>query len=357
MNTLTYVGKLYNDNTFSFGYRPKERKLKAEKEYDRVYSSQVHEYYDQSTRVSRGDATRVVLYDFDIGRLRLDKGGKSSQSRTEEASKKPRNPYGEKGITSYGKKAVSCSARIIQDKFTKKRTGFGTATLPNLAPDAQVKAFENWGEIVRRYFQKLKRHWERKGQKLWYTSVTEVQEKRFRDTNVPYLHLHWVYNSKIGKQWTCTADDFRRYWRESVTEVVGNKCTKRGIPADWNGSIDCKPVGKSASAYIGKYMSKGVKVVKAMQEAGWNAFPKQWWSVSAIVRKAFKASIVSLSSDICSWLINDMYALEKEGLLHGCKEITIEMNGNPFIVGYCGRMNRELADLIRSTYVLNRNVA
>lgn len=357
MNILTYTGKLYNNNTFSFGYRPKEKKLKAEKEYDRLYYSQVHEYYDQGTRVSRGEAARVVLYDYDISRLRLDKGAKLSRTENEEATLKPRNPYGEKGITSYGKKAVECSAKIIQDKFTKRKIGFGTATLPNLSPDAQIKVFENWGEIVRRFFQKLKRHWEKKGQKLWYSAVTEVQEKRFRDTNVPYLHLHWVYNSKIGREWICTANDFRRYWRASVSEIAGNKCTKRGIPEDWNGSIDCKPVTKSASAYLGKYMSKGCKVVETMREKGWNAFPKQWWSVSSNVRKAFKASIVSLSSEVCSWLINDMYALGQKGLLHGCKEITIQMDGKPFIVGYCGRMDRRLADLIRSTYVLNRNVA
>lgn len=106
-------------------------------------------------------------------------------------------------------------------------------------------------------------------------------------------------------------------------------------------SVDAQIVKKSASAYLGKYLSKGCKVVSSMQEAGYTDFPGQWWSASMQCKKMLKDSIVRMDAKTSEDIFYRLADYLEEGLVTWCNYIFVEHAGEERCFGCCGRLSKK----------------
>jgi len=260
------------------------------------------------------------------------------------SSRKARKPYGENGITNYGKKVVRNSAILLEKKYGKHRLGFVTCTLPGVDEVLCKLAISKWSEICRRFYQKVKRQLEKISQPFIYTGVTEIQENRFKKYGVPAPHLHFVYvcrSSARDVYWLYICQ-LHRAWNEALGECLSGV----GAAKPWEfgtvlGSVHAKRVQKSASAYLGKYISKGCTVVEAMKEAGYSEFPKQWWTASMQMKKMFKESIVYLSLHTCNAIFYHAAELVKAGVLLNYSYVGVDICGQTRTLGIAGIMTND----------------
>lgn len=261
------------------------------------------------------------------------------------SSRAKRGGYGKHGITGYGRRVVKNACILLEQKYGRKRLGFITCTLPAFSESTQKEINRHWGEITRRFYQKLKRKAKKRNRKFVYVGVTEIQEKRFEKHGVPCPHLHFVYlcrDTPCGEYLFGTFD-YWSAWNKSIHEVLNfyspNLCMDAILPT---GSCHGKYVQKSAAGYLGKYISKGSSVLASMQENGWDKFPKQWWTASYCVKKMFKASIASMRSKICADIF---YQLEKylfnADIIH-VSFVYIEYGNREYCVGLSGTFSDKM---------------
>jgi hypothetical protein len=263
------------------------------------------------------------------------------------SSRKSRKPYGENGITNYGKKVVRNSAILLEQKYGKHRLGFVTCTLPGVDEVLCKLAIEKWSEICRRFYQKVKRQLQKISQPFIYTGVTEIQENRFKKHGIPAPHLHFVYvcrSSARDVYWLYICQ-LHRAWNEAIGECLsGVGAAKPWVFGTVLGSVHAKRVQKSASAYLGKYISKGCTVVEAMKDAGYTIFPKQWWTASMQMKKMFKESIIHLPLHTCRALFDNAQLLAEAKIILNYRYVYIELSGIERRVGIAGIMSDDLYD-------------
>lgn len=330
-----FTGTLYPDRGFSIGSIPREQKLKSEQKYDCDFKSQLDSY----------DTEEIIYGKRVLHRHEIFTGLKNYDRFIEgpESSQNPKT-YGSKGITKYGIRVVRNSALLLERKYGKSRLAFGTATVPNYRSDVLRLVAGRWGEITRRFFEELSRELNRRGHKLNYVSVTEIQEKRFHSTGCAVPHLHWIYvcRDKRSSEFYIHSDKVRRIWERTLKNAlrdVSDRELRQGI--EYNACIDTSTIRTSAVAYIGKYMSKGVKVVNAMIEKGWSEFPKQWWSACVAVKKMFKDSLVRLDSKTCEAFFYGLEHYLHEGVIEWASFVSVEINGRDRTMGLVGTLSKE----------------
>lgn len=335
-NVAHFSGKIYPDRKFSIGLVAKKKISKDVQEYNRDYENQFDSYDYQYNKYGRTERRTHKFFDKSITPDRFIKGKESSRDV---------NPYGRKGITGYGKKVLSNIPLLLQQKYTRKCLGFFTATLPNLSLVQLKHILSKWGDLTRRFFQKIKRIYSKSKAKFLYCSCTEIQEKRYQRTSQAYPHLHWVANAKVSSKsnFIITADDLRVAWMQSVREVMHGCIEAYNCSfEDYLASIDAQVVKKSASAYLGKYVSKGTKVVGKMLEDGYESLPKQWWSASAQAKKMFKASIIYIDKNTASHIFYEAGDYLEEKRILWFNYLFREFNGEERCFGCYGTMSKDM---------------
>jgi hypothetical protein len=122
--------------------------------------------------------------------------------------------------------------------------------------------------LTRQFIQEFSREIKRSGNKASWVGCTEIQEKRFKKHGEVAPHLHIVYHAHNGDyQWFITADKIRAIWKRILENKIG-EWFEQDVEVDTKAAIDTKTVRKDAGAYLGKYLSKGGKVVKEMVDKG-----------------------------------------------------------------------------------------
>lgn len=333
---VTYLtGKLYPDKTLSLGFMPKKTIGVDERDYNREYGEQLNSYEYKTAYYGKTVKKEHVFFDKPIVPARFTKSLKSSQ---------PVKPYGLNGITAYGKKAVKNISLLLQEKYGRNRLGFCTATIPELGRENLEIILQCWGDIVRKFFQELKRECARKGVDLEYVCCTEIQEKRFARTDLAYPHLHWVYVCKQHRrgEFTISADKMRSVWKRVIVQSLPDSMDMgNSKEIHFRASIDCQIVKKSASAYLGKYLSKGCKVIASMQEKGYEKFPKQWWSTCTICRNMFKKAIFSIPSEVCGDIFYNLGEWLAEGSLVWFQYVLVDIQGEEKVMGIVATLSNE----------------
>lgn len=335
-----FSGTLYPDRSFTVGAVPPRQKSLKDIQYDRDYESQFDSYVTCETHNGSRRCEEHRFFQGIDSYNRFIKGPKLSQKR---------GNYGSKGITGYGRKLVRCSASLLQERFGKARLGFCTATVPNYDAGAISVINREWGYIVKRFFEELRRVVERAGNVLCYVAVTEIQEKRFDSTGLPVPHLHWIYVCRDGKNkpFYISADEMRRIWSRTLQNVLRKANIEgfsRGIES--NAAIDCTVVRKSCAAYLGKYMSKGGKVLKSMIEKGFTDFPRRWWSACAMVKKMFRESLIRLDTKTCEAFFYGIEHYLHEGIFEWASFVTIEIDGHERTMGMVGTLSEDAYALL-----------
>lgn len=296
-----YSGRVFPNGEFTIGYVPPPRKRIDDSRYDR---GEVSGYRGSSPECDRVDINGTeILVPFD------EQFSSPLTSSTARNHHKPTRKNGKKGITAYGKRVVRNLAQYIQEKHGRKRVGFFTLTLPELPPPVLVAVCQKWSDLQRKYFQKLARYHKKLKKPFYYVSVTEIQSRRWERTGNPGYHIHYVcpvYKMSFSRgDYLVTAEWMREAW-QSVLQNFINSLQLDGVEYICTAPrVGCELIKKSASAYLGKYMSKGGDLVsEVVAEMGEDCIPGQWWSCSSCLRRWFKSAIRPLSPDTIGFLFN-----------------------------------------------------
>ncbi len=256
--------------------------------------------------------------DFKLGLSFVDnshsEGGEGSNNHTDDTSPDycgdrnydlpNRGRRGLHGITPYGKRMVRAAAAILQQRHGKENLTFGTLTLPDFDRDQLLLISQNWAELKRRFNLALSRLLRRKGLDPDWVDVTEIQPKRWRRYKKVCLHLHYLHHGREKgvtylhpgteagdptREWAIHPNEIREIW----SRVLGNLLQQK---VDCSSATRIESVRLSAKNYLGKYMSKGGKIVQKVIDAGQEDYiPSAWYGVSAGLREEIKAGMTELT--------------------------------------------------------------
>ena len=333
--------KVYPDLWFSIGAVPKEKKTAYDKNYDRDYSQQFNSCVKVSQEYGRTKYDEISWLEGQIeSHNRFISSLKSSQKRTR---------YGTNGITPRGKRTVKGASAHLQEKYGKSRLGFGTLTIPNYSAN-QIKILTlAWSDVVRVFFQKLKRELAKIGVSNEIIAVTEIQSKRFAKNGVIAPHIHFVYVARDRKNspFYIQAYRFRTMWAQTLCKKVGAFNDEDSKYVSYDASVDVQIVKKSVSSYLGKYMSKGGEVISEIWDAGrQNELPHSWWSISKPLRESYKKSIKKISPEAVHIMFYKPAQALARNIIRWYQEIYVDMCGETRLVGVVGYFaSKKMLDL------------
>lgn len=318
-------GVLLPSGKVRVGVVPPRSVSPVDKEYERTcsdYEWDVTEWKDENKRTHRARVLRDRPA-FSLGLAAVPNCHKQETSR-----------YGLKGIPARGRECVKEGAYLLESKYGR-RLGFYTLTCPYTNSEDIYLYNKNIAYIQRSYFQEIKREYARKGVRWNYVSVLEIQPKRYADTGVPVLHIHYIAPCYVPGtwKWVLTANTLRSIWQRVLANTLG-------FSANTNPSIDSSVIKSSAIGYIAKYMSKGGAEVEFLAQNCPDQLPSQWWSMSKDVRQAIKNNTVQLPQPIAQYLFFKVETDPGE-LLHLLyrAEVHIPWNGIELHVGFSAQMN------------------
>jgi hypothetical protein len=233
---------------------------------------------------------------------------------------KPATRYGQNGISGRGKLRVKDGATIMQREYGRRSLAFATVTLPPMSPESMNLICESWGEFTHRLVEEIKRELARKNSPKDIIYCTEIQEKRYQKYGVvaPHLHLLWyAYSGTPGdtpkpakQEYAISADWLRDLVARIINRITGESDVFTAA------SVDIQKVKKDAAGYLGKYMSKGGKIIQKIKEDGkQNLLPRQWWGITRELRNRVLAAIKMVDGRLASNIFYECDKLKKLGLI------------------------------------------
>jgi hypothetical protein len=215
-----------------------------------------------------------------------------------------RNPRGQSGITGHGRRLVRNAAELVQGQDWFGKCSFATLTLPGDAATGQISA-SDLDEIKRGVIRNLVYHLEQAGLPAEIVAVWELQPARWNTKHQAGWHLHLVFRSALERfKWLIDPATIRKIWHKLVCDRVPSLQGE-----SWGGSCDIKMVRKSASGYIGKYLSKGGKFLREILESGLGIeLPHSWYAISGSIRTAIKDCKVE--GELVGWQLQHLILSE-----------------------------------------------
>lgn len=328
-----YRGRLHPSGRLTIGYIPKKKISVNDKRYEAERGEQT--YYCREHWHYREGLVREVL-------LREEKPQSLGLSSVSFHHKDETKRHGLRGITRRGRHRILECTNLLERRYGK-RLGFYTLTCPYTDPEMVYEFNKCFSEVLRRYFQELRREYARYNLKFAYTAVYEVQPQRFHDSGVFALHCHYVSPCYFPgtRTFVISADSLRAIWGRVVRGVVGGRVSV-------DASIDAQVVKKSASGYLAKYLSKGYKDISMVADVAPSQIPRRWWSVSKNLLKCLQKLTIELSAADCGELVGIATSTVLDcSLFYYCKIITCPSPMGDRIVGYAMAVKPELADALR----------
>ena len=330
------VGRLFPTGRISIGRRPRDKKLLADIAYEAnrghySYYQLRHWHYQQ------GLVTENKIREDRVETLGL------SDVQIYHKSEMPKRKHGLNGITSHGRRQIEEGCYLLERRYGR-RLGFYTLTC-HYTEVTDVYEFNRClPEIQRRYFQELKREYERRGMVFSYVSVYEIQPSRYRETGVPAIHIHYVCPCYLPGTWefVFSADELRTLW-DRVTATV---C---GVSKSTSAAIDATVVKRSASAYLSKYLSKGGGEIRFLGNISPSQIPSRWWSMSKKLRASIRAATVPLSTSICEHIMYDISIGRPSPIEFLYKRyIYVDIHQITTCVGFSGKLSYQSARSLRN---------
>lgn len=255
---------------------------------------------------------------------------------------KPTVRYGLKGITRRGARTVRCAAHLMQKTYGRGRLTFATVTVPNLPRKELRLVHERWNEIVEIYRLYIRRDLERHNLRGEILSVSEIQDKRQKKTGVPVLHLHslWVGRLPYGG-WAISTERHDDIWRKAIQAVVPE------VRVSFKSAANLQEVRTSASAYLGKYMTKSGPAIASAKDSGFaDWLPRQWWNCSRSLKEWVEAETVE--SVVASDFLLDAARANDKSVWEFYGEIGIDIGwSHDYWLASFGRLTAEVADGLR----------
>jgi hypothetical protein len=266
----------------------------------------------------------------------------SVQHPVDRAKDETRAVKGLKGITPYGARMVRNSAYVLENSVAKGRCIFATVTVPSIPEHKLAVVHQHWDKITEYYRLSLKRSLQRKGLAGELVTVSEIQTKRYQRSGLPVLHLHSVFVgvTTTGK-FAITVEDHDNAWYRALRSVIDISLSEVST------ACNLQRVKKSASSYLGKYMTKGVKDIEAIVSAGYASWlPKHWWNCSRTLTKRVKADTRRIDV-FADWLDSAAQIGGNEvWIWHRTVDLELE-DGTTYSVARYGALVQGIADKIR----------
>lgn len=253
---------------------------------------------------------------------------------------------GLKGITSLGKRRVRNAAYMLTRENGKHRLTFATVTLPGLSGRQMSRVHKEWHRCIDFYRREVGRVLRKHGLSGEIVGVTEVQEKRYATSGIPVLHAHFVFSgAPRSGGWALTPRIHDHIWKKSIEHVLEEDI------GEMKSACQLKSVTDSAEAYLGKYISKGIKAIGAVVRQGWGEWmPKQWWNCSQSLTKRMEEKVERFDSG-AGWLVNRSKDPECDLFAYLSPIVVESGNESTTHIGYFGRLTPKANGLIRK--VLN----
>lgn len=248
---------------------------------------------------------------------------------------------GTRGITRHGRNLIENAGLIMERIHGVRRLSFGTVTVPNVSAEVAKSIALNWSEIVRKFVQSLRRGLLSKGLQPAIFGVTEIQEKRFSQTGIPALHLHFVFvgRRKRKSSWLVNRKNVRRWWKAALKPYVPSN-------TDFSACENVVAVKKSASSYLGKYMSKGSQSAdNVIRECGQDWLPSAWYTITDSLRQYVLRSVLRGESvgGLLNWLCHNVMV----GAFKWLMPVMIKRaDGTEYSIGFAGRLDPGWIDKI-----------
>ncbi len=190
--------------------------------------------------------------------------------------------------------------------------------------------------MVRVFYQKLRRLFDKVGCPQYILGCTEIQPKRHRNRGEICPHLHFVYVAKPpkSKSYYVTPKEVRRAWNSVLLHYL-----KRAFPITYKkafmlASVKLQPIRKDITRYLGKYISKGGELVADIVSDGrQNELPRQWWTMSSLMRALYKASIVAIMPSLAWEMFKNPEEFLESGVFSWFSVVTVEINEEHRTVG------------------------
>jgi len=242
---------------------------------------------------------------------------------------------GSKGISTAQRRLVSNCCYLLEEKYGKDCLGLMTLTLPAFANFADLLLIcSNWADLIRKFIQELKRILKRRGFPESMVWTTEIQEDRYRDSGTVAPHLHLIYVGKrhrYDKQWAISKVEVRSLWER----ILGNLLDR---PITCQAATRVERPRKSLKAEMGKYMSKGGKVIRDIIDDGkGDQLPSNYGGATDNLRNAYKKRIVVYRGYEALKFIDNLETMKQAGLLFYKPIIIYAANlGKEITVGFVG---------------------
>lgn len=249
--------------------------------------------------------------------------GLSKPVKTHKPPKPPeiRERRGQK-FTAHGRRMVRSAAFWLERRWGRANLSFLTTTVPTLPNRDIGRLGAEWAEVVRRYKQELERELRRKGITSEVLLVTEIQEKRYRETGLIAPHLHIVFRGRKSRydNWAISKERARELWENVLSAIVGFSVS---APA----STRIEKIKKSVENYLSKYMSKGGKVVQDIIDDGKRHFlPTSWWGMTNTLRDTVKAGCKQITQEMSDILYGQREQLQVAGIIKWFHVVNIDIN-------------------------------
>jgi hypothetical protein len=252
---------------------------------------------------------------------------------------------GLKGITSRQRRQVKSAGVLLEKKYGRENLSFLTLTLPADSEGNLVSWNSNFGEITRQTVQELRRELIRQGLPGEIIGVVEIQEGRLERLGELALHLHLIFAGRKNA-WSPWAIDkvwIRDLWNRQLEMVVG-------MPFFGDATTRIEKPRKSLQKELGKYLSKGARVIARVVDLGLqDQLPHFWVTVSLTLRRLVNSNIVAIVGKEVTNIWDRRRQLESLGIIR-FREILIppdKSRGRPKeqVVGIAGYLLCCVADL------------
>lgn len=253
---------------------------------------------------------------------------------------------GQNGISAYGRLLVDNAVFMLESRYGTERMSFATFTLPPMTLEANRYVVQQWPQICNHLRVRLTQELKRAGLPPHIVGVTELQEKRFvRTPEFVGLHIHLVFvGRKQRGTWAIAPKRLQQIWMDCVTAVSASLADE----CKWDASTNIQRVNRSARAYLGKYMSKGVKTLALLKRKRPDVkLPATWYICTRQLMQTVKEKTLTSNAQ-CERLFA-LWEADPEKYVKWCKRIELTLaDGTKYPVGWAGQLTelgRSMLDL------------
>lgn len=256
----------------------------------------------------------------------------------------PGKSRGQGGITKIQRATIRNGCALLEKEWRKELLALLTLTVP---PVFGEPSGDQYAHACHIFYKAFSRYAIAAGLDERWVSCTEIQEKRLANHGQFALHEHIAFHARLpGKTWGIHINDLREAWARALGTATGRDYTEQDIKV----CADIKPIKKSVKSYLGKYMSKGTKVVKDLIDRGYVAqIPHTWVHRSLAMVRSIRKNTVRLYGAAAELIAE---TLIKGGFNYSSWFTPVKVQGkggNEIEMGMCGQLvsGTELMSAIR----------